>query len=82
VVKKLTVLIPDDLHTKLKLKAALDNTTITDIIVKVIENIEDPRDSALWGALKLSPELENEVNSKTLHKDFKTDKKKEKLTKT
>lgn len=35
--KKLTVMIPEDLHKRLKIKAAQDSTSITEIVIKALE---------------------------------------------
>jgi len=37
VVKKLTVLIPEDLHKKLKIKAAQEVTTVTELVIKALQ---------------------------------------------
>ena len=36
---KLIVRIPDELHRKLKVKAAQDGTTMTDLVVECLEKI-------------------------------------------
>lgn len=42
-VKKLTVMIPDDLHKKLKVAAAIESTSITSIVIAAIEERLDPK---------------------------------------
>ena len=33
----MTIIVPDDLHKKLKVKAAQDETTVTDIVIKAVK---------------------------------------------
>jgi|GEM_PF-4242919 len=37
--KKLTIIVPDEIHRKLKIKAAMESTSITKIIIDMVKKM-------------------------------------------